>query len=165
MYGDREAQVTCTRRTPTTGCTAKTCSWASDPPSAATPSQLRKSWLSLPSGIPQFFHIDEERANSEGHFGGLIASGVHTLAVYQRLSIQSRTQHWHVIGGAGIRDLQFRRPVRPSDTLTGVSVVENVRLAPGRARALVEYSGELTNQDGERTPVLTMAAYLQMRPA
>lgn len=113
---------------------------------------------------PQFFHVDEDRAAKEGHFGGLIASGVHTLAIYQRLWVQSREGHWHVIGGAGIRDLQFRRPVRPGDTLTGRTVVENVRFEPDRGRALVDYSGELTNQDGQRVLAVTMSAYLRMRP-
>jgi len=112
---------------------------------------------------PQFFHVDPDRAAAEGHFGGLIASGVHTLAIYQRLSIDSRVQHWHVIGGAGIRDLQLRRPVRPGDTLTGATVVTDVALQSERCRALVEYAGELTNQHDERVLALTMSAYLRMR--
>lgn len=114
---------------------------------------------------PQFFHVDADRAASEGYFGGLIASGVQTLAVYQRLLVKSLAQHWDVIGGAGIRDLQFRKPVRPGDTLTGSTVVEDVELQPDRGRARVDSAGELTNQHGEQVLVLTMSVYLRMRTA
>lgn len=114
---------------------------------------------------PQFFHVDEDRAATDGYFGGLIASGVQTLAVYQRLTVDSLVRHWDVIGGAGIRDLQFRRPVRPGDTLIGTIVVDDVQLQPDRGRALIVYAGELTNQHAQRVLVLTMSAYLRMRTA
>ncbi|MCC9069695.1 MaoC/PaaZ C-terminal domain-containing protein [Arthrobacter cryoconiti] len=34
----------------------------------------------------QYFHTDPETAH-ESHFGGLIASGLHTLSIFQRLSV------------------------------------------------------------------------------
>lgn len=114
---------------------------------------------------PQFFHVDVERAGTEGHLGGLIASGVHTLAIYQRLSVLSRVDTWEVIGGAGIERLRFRRPVRPGDTLTGRQVVEDVRLEHARGRGLVTFGGELHNQDGECVLTVSLAAYLLARPA
>jgi len=112
---------------------------------------------------PQFFHVDDERAITDGYFGGLIASGVQTLAIYQRLMVESLVRHWEVIGGAGIQDLQFRRPVRPGDTLTGSTTIEDVQSQPARGRALVIYAGELINQHSERVLVLTMSAYLRLR--
>lgn len=36
---------------------------------------------------PQFFHVDAAAAE-RGMFGGLIASGIHTMAVFQRLSVE-----------------------------------------------------------------------------
>ena len=68
-----------------------------------------------------------------------------------------------MIGGAGIRDLQFRKPVRPGDTLTGTTVIKDVQLQPGRGRARIDYGGELTNQHAEQVLVLTTSAYLRMR--
>lgn len=112
---------------------------------------------------PQFFHVDEDRAANEGYFGGLIASGVQTLAVYQRLMVDRLLRHWDVIGGAGIRDLQFLRPVRPGDTLTGFTVIEDIQRQPARHRLRVVSTGELINQNRERVLVLTMSAYLRMR--
>ncbi|ERJ17456.1 cyanate lyase protein [Salinisphaera shabanensis E1L3A] len=114
---------------------------------------------------PQFFHMDADRAASEGYFGGLIASGVQTLAVYQRLVVDALVQYWDVIGGAGIRDLQFRRPVRPADTLTGFAVIEDVEYQPDRGRARVVYGGELINQNRELALIMTMSAYLRLRVA
>jgi len=114
---------------------------------------------------PQFFHVDPERAATEGYLGGVIASGVQTLAIYQRLSVTSRIGRWHVIAGAGIQQLRFRRPARPGDTLTGRTVVEEVRFEPDRNRAFVTYAGELVNQDDERALTLTMSAYLKSRPS
>ena len=112
---------------------------------------------------PQFFHVDENRAAREGYFGGLIASGVQTLAVYQRLTVDSLVRSWDVVGGAGIRDLKFLRPARPGDTLTGFTVIEEVQNQPDRCRVRVVYTGELINQNREPVLVLTMSAYLRMR--
>ena len=113
---------------------------------------------------PQFFHTDPDRATSEGAFGGLIASGIHTVAIYQRLEITSRTDQWHVIGGTGIKDLVLRRPVRPGDLLTGRSEIVDRRLEPERRRGLLTFAGQLVNQSGDLVLSLRISAYLHMRP-
>lgn len=112
---------------------------------------------------PLFFHVDEDRAITDGHFGGLIASGIQTLAVFQRLAVDNCYRYWDVIGGSGISDLQFRKPVRPGDTLSGSAVVGGVQLQPDRGRARIDMAGELTNQHADRVLVLTMSVYLRMR--
>lgn len=110
---------------------------------------------------PQFFHTDPERAVTEGFFGGIIASGIQTMAIFQRLSVQSFPQNVKVIGGAGIKDLQFRRPVYPDDTLSGSLTVTNVHHDNERRRTLVTYAGELVNQHTERVLVLSISVYIQ----
>ena len=67
---------------------------------------------------PQDFHIDTDVAAS-GQFGGLIASGIHTMSIYQRLSVLSVFNHWSVIAGRSLREVRFTRPVRPGAELTG----------------------------------------------
>lgn len=114
---------------------------------------------------PQFFHLDAQRAITEGHFGGLIASGLHTMSISQRLAVDGCLKNWHVIGGAGIQDVQFRLPVRPGDTLTGVLLVEDVQHQPERERTLVDYSGQLTNHHGDPVLTLAVSAFLRMRAA
>ena len=111
---------------------------------------------------PQFFHLDERRAANKGYFGGLIASGVQTLAVYQRLTVGSLFRHWDVIGGAGIRDLKFLHPVRPGDTLTGFTVIEDVQGQSERGRIQVALTGGLVNQSRRQVLALTMLIYLRM---
>ena len=110
---------------------------------------------------PQFIHTDVERAAKEGFFGGIIASGIQTLAIFQRLSVQSIAQSLKVIGGTGIKDLQFRRPVFPGVTLAGFITLTDIHYEPERNRALMSYTGELMNQDNHRVLVLTISGYIQ----
>ena len=53
---------------------------------------------------PHYFHVDPERAKEESRYAGLIASGLHTLSIYQRLWVLGRNDEWNVIAGAGISD-------------------------------------------------------------
>lgn len=112
---------------------------------------------------PQFFHTEPERAEREGALGGLIASGIHTIGIYQRLEITCRTQHWHVIGGTGMKDVRFLRPVRPGDVISGRTTISGNRLEPERGRGLIDFAGELTNQHGKLVMDLALSAYLLMR--
>ncbi|AUH67949.1 MULTISPECIES: MaoC/PaaZ C-terminal domain-containing protein [Gordonia] len=110
---------------------------------------------------PQGFHVDEDIAASSP-YGGLIASGVQSFAIMQRLSVLAVYDHWAVIAGKEIRDVAFLRPVRPGDVLTGTLTVTGVTF-DDRDRALVEVDTELTV---EGKPVLRThsASYLHARP-
>lgn len=77
----------------------------------------------------QWFHIDEEAAD-QGHFRGLIASGVHTIAIAQRLLTQTVLNQWAVIAGLGFDRVRFPVPVRPGNVLTGT--VRRLQLTHGR---------------------------------
>lgn len=112
---------------------------------------------------PQFFHVDPDRAASEGHFGGLIASGLQTLGIYQRLWTEQIAERWRIIAGAGLSDVRFHRPVRPNDRLTGRASVMAVDLQPGRRRGLARLAGELVNQNGDEVLSLSSSVYLEMR--
>lgn len=110
---------------------------------------------------PQVFHLDEQVA-AAGHFGELIASGIHTLAVYQRLSVLGAYTGWAVLAGRRLRSVEFLAPVTPGTTLYGELTVTSVDLSrPGRALAVTR--GRL--HDGARD-VLTveLEAYLRRRP-
>ena len=114
---------------------------------------------------PQFFHLDPVRAAAESQFGGLIASGLHTLSIYQRLWVDSRTQPWRVIAGATMSDVAFLRPVRPGDVLTGHTVIDDVRFEPDKHRGRVTFAGALSNQDDKLVLRVTTAVYLGARTA
>lgn len=96
---------------------------------------------------PQWFHTDAEAA-ANGHFGGLIASGIHTLAVYQKLCVAEIYSTWDVLAGRGFDSLRFVAPVRPDDTLTGW--IEVTEVLPRNDRyASVTTSVDLRNQSDE----------------
>ena len=101
---------------------------------------------------PQYFHIDPDAA-AHSTFGGVIASGVHTTAIFQRLATLAVYNRYDVIAGREIRALRFLRPVRAGDVLTGTVVLRSVEPAR-RGRCLVTIVGTLRNQKG--VPVLDL---------
>lgn len=111
---------------------------------------------------PQIFHTDEAVA-AAGAYGGLIASGVQTIAIYQRLAVLAVFRHWSVIAGRGMREVRFLRPVRPGDTLTGAMKIDTVHF-DSRGRALVATSGELVNQSGAPVLRLELDVYVRAQP-
>lgn len=111
---------------------------------------------------PQFFHVDEKAA-SRGPFGGLIASGIHTLAVFQRLSVTAFWGRSATIAARGMREVRFLSPVRPGTTLVGRLVVGEVRHR-GSERSLVTVTGSLDEDTGTAVLTLSLDAYLARRP-
>ncbi len=110
---------------------------------------------------PQLFHVDEEAAD-RGLFGGLIASGIHTMAVFQRLSVVGFWARSATIAARGIRDVRFVRPMRPDTTLVGRMVIEEVRHRDP-ARSLVSVSGTLAEDSGAPVLAMSLDAYLARR--
>jgi acyl dehydratase len=87
---------------------------------------------------PQPFHLDEEEAK-KSLFGGLSASGWHTMAITMRLMVQSGLPLAGGIFGTG-GEISWPRPTRPGDTLTVISEVIEVAPSlsrPDRGRATV----------------------------
>ncbi|MGW0042566.1 MaoC/PaaZ C-terminal domain-containing protein [Rhodococcus sp. NPDC003348] len=112
---------------------------------------------------PQDFHVDKDVAE-RGYFGGLIASGIHSIAVLQRLSVDGAYRHLSVIGGRGLKDVRFWRPVRPGDALTATMRIDDVVL-DDRGRGLVTSTGQLRDRDGNRVLDAVTEAYVRRRPA
>lgn len=110
---------------------------------------------------PQPFHVDDAAA-ATGHFGEVIASGLHTLGIFQRLAVAHVYRHWSVVAGRALRDVQFLAPVRPRTLLSGTLTVESID-ADGPGRSLVTQRGVLSSVDA---PVLTLLveAYVRTRP-
>jgi acyl dehydratase len=101
---------------------------------------------------PLPFHTDPDYAAST-EFGGLIASGAHTMAVFQRLAVDAVWSRFERVVG---RRMAFRmlRPVRPGNTLSGTLRWEGVKLRDD-GRAVVEMSAELVDEQGR--PVFAVA--------
>lgn len=112
---------------------------------------------------PQPFHIDPAAAR-ESMYGGLIASGWHTCALFMRLLATGFLNDTASLGSPGMDELRWRAPVRPGDTLTGSFELREVRLSNSRPdRGVLTSSGTLRN---EETEVLTMIAtnFIGRRP-
>lgn len=97
----------------------------------------------------QWFHTDDDAA-AQGHFGGVIASGIHSLAILQRLMVQAVYHRWAVVAGRGFDRVRFVEAVRPGDTLTGSLEVAAIELDDTRGRITMDQ--QLVNQHGR--PVL-----------
>ena len=86
---------------------------------------------------PQYFHIDPEAAR-HSQFGGLIASGWHTVCVGHRIMVErlfteadlirARGEEPGVTGPSpGVNSLVFKVPVRPGDTIAYALTVTQKR--------------------------------------
>ena len=97
---------------------------------------------------PQPFHVDPEAAK-ESVFGGLIASGWHTGAMWMRLYVDTMLGTPSAQGSPGIEELRWLAPVRPGDTLHGrLTVLETTPSERRPDRGTVRIRGEMVNQDG-----------------
>jgi acyl dehydratase len=105
---------------------------------------------------PQPFHLDPEAAEKTV-FGGLIASGWHTGAMWMRLYVDTMLDGPASMGSPGIEELRWLAPVRPGDTLHGrLTVLETTPSERRPDRGTVRIRGEMVNQDG--VTVLTMTS-------
>jgi acyl dehydratase len=96
---------------------------------------------------PQPFHTDRAAAAST-LYGGLIASGWQTCAIYMRLLYDGMIADSSSMGSSGIDELRWLAPVRPGDTLTATYTVEGVQSSQSRPnRGSVMFLSEMTNQD------------------
>lgn len=110
---------------------------------------------------PQPFHVDEDLAQ-QSIYGGLIASGWQTCAIYMRLLCDSLLLRVHSMGSPGVDELRWLGPVRPGDTLSALLRIDEVRTSKSKPdRGIVMTSGEIRNQAGEL--VLTLKSPLMVR--
>jgi acyl dehydratase len=96
----------------------------------------------------QFFHLDAEAAKSS-IFGGLIASGFHTLLITFDLVVEAAIWTESSQGSPGFERVRWLKPVRPGDTLS--VEVEVVETTPSRRgdRGYVVWDHTTRNQHGE----------------
>jgi acyl dehydratase len=98
---------------------------------------------------PQPFHVDPERA-AGSIYGGLIASGWQTCAIYMRLVVDGLLGESASMGSPGLDSLRWLLPVRPGDTLRARYTV--LEVTPSRSRpdrGVVRFRGEMINQQDE----------------
>ncbi len=101
---------------------------------------------------PQPFHVDEEAAQ-ESMFGGLVASGLHTLCLSVRLFITEFVQGEEGVanmGGSGMDDLQWQKPVYPGDALrVQIEVIGKTPSESRPERGYVDFRRRVFTDDEE----------------
>ncbi len=113
---------------------------------------------------PQPFHIDAEFAK-KWTYGGLIASGLHTMSVTLRLWLDLGIFRACSLGSPGIGDVQFARPVRPGDTLRVITDIVELRVSASKSdRGIARVRQVTINQRGEAVLEQETTVFLKRRP-
>jgi acyl dehydratase len=113
---------------------------------------------------PQPFHLDPDAARSSP-YGGLIASGWHTVAATMRLLVDRVFNESASMGSPGVDELRWLLPVRPGDTLSPRAIVLETR--PSRSkpdRGILRFRVEVENQDGRLVMSMVGAGIIGRRP-
>ncbi|MDQ3992333.1 MAG: MaoC family dehydratase [Actinomycetota bacterium] len=114
---------------------------------------------------PQPFHVDEEAA-AASVFGGLIASGWHTSAMWMRLYVDALLAAAASMGSPGIEELRWLAPVRPGDTLHArLTVLEATPSERRPDRGTIRSRAEFVNQEGVTVMTMIARGHFARRPA
>jgi acyl dehydratase len=123
---------------------------------------------------PQYIHVDPQGA-AHSHFGGLVASGWHTVLVGHRKMVDAlfaEEARLRDIGrepgvsgpSPGVNAMQFKAPVRPGDTVSYVLTVTGKRPSnsiPGWG--LLFNRLDATNQRGEPVYQADLVSFSKLR--
>lgn len=111
---------------------------------------------------PQPFHLEESGAEGSV-FDGLVASGLHTLCVGGKLLVEGFLHDVANMGGRGMSDIRWYRPVAPDETLSGrVTVAEKGE--PSRSdRGDVAFELTLYGSDGDAVLTTTFRNIVRRR--
>ena len=113
---------------------------------------------------PQSIHTDPAWS-ATGPFGGLIASGVHTVAVCMRLYVDHYISQVASLASPGLDEIRWRRPVRPGDRLRIRVTVAEARASRSKPdRGLVHSAVEALNQDEDVVLSFTAMNFFARRP-
>jgi len=113
---------------------------------------------------PQRLHTDRDFA-ARGPFGGLIASGWHSCAMFMRLQVDGMLSQSSAIASPGVDGIRWVRPVRAGDVLRAEAQV--VEIVPSRNRpdrGLVKHDCKVFNQKDELVMTLRALALFARKP-
>jgi acyl dehydratase len=113
---------------------------------------------------PQPFHVDVEFA-AKWQYGGLIASGLHTMCLTLKLWLELGVLKACSLGSPGLGETQFPRPVRPGDTLRVVTDIVELRASASKPdRGICRLRQVTINQRGEHVMEQETTVFLKRRP-
>jgi acyl dehydratase len=113
---------------------------------------------------PQPFHVDAVAAQKT-MYGGLIASGWHTTALFMGMFVRAVLLDSASLGSPGVEEIRWLAPVRPGDTLRGRSTILDVRDSSKDPRRGTVYSlNEVRNQDDVVVMTMKARGFFAKRP-
>jgi acyl dehydratase len=113
---------------------------------------------------PQPYHIDPAAAERT-RFGGLIASGFHSVAIASGQFVRSGILAAAGMGGPGMDDIRWLAPVRPGDVLRTTVTVRSARVSQSKPdRGVVTFALETASGAGT-VLTLTVTVIIGLRPA
>lgn len=113
---------------------------------------------------PQYFHIDPAKA-AASEFGGIIASGFHTVSLAMRMYVDHYLSHVASLASPGVDDIRWPNPLRPGDTLRVRVTILEARLSRSKPdRGIVRARVEAINQRDELALSMTVVSILGRRP-
>ncbi len=99
---------------------------------------------------PQPIHLDPDAA-AESMFGGIIASGWHSLTATMRLIVRSNIFEGAPVVGVGIDNLRYLLPVYPGDVLRAEAEILETRPSTSRPdRGYLRLQIRTYRQNGEQ---------------
>jgi acyl dehydratase len=113
---------------------------------------------------PQPFHVDPEAAR-DSIYGGLIASGWHTTALFMGMFVREVLLGSASLGSPGVEEIRWLAPVRPGDELRGRSTILEVReSSKDPRRGTVISLNEVRNQDDVVVMTMRARGFFARRP-
>lgn len=115
---------------------------------------------------PLWLHTDEETARAESPFGGIIASGWHTLAASHGELVRSEEERIAALGSPGVGGVSWNQPVYPDEHLTVKRTIADKRSSEKMSnRGHVTLEVETTNTDGQTVLTYDPRMYVLQREA
>lgn len=112
---------------------------------------------------PRPIHIDKEAAE-KSRFGGLIASGFHTINACWGEWVKMEIDADHLIAGMSIDSAEWLKPVRPLDKLDGVVTITDKKELSNDQTGTVTFYLEVINQKQEIALKFTATVLVERRP-
>lgn len=112
---------------------------------------------------PQYYHTDPVAAKKSA-FGGLIASGFHTLSLSMRLFFDLNLWPESAIASPGMDQVKWLKPMRPGDTISAAAEVVEVKPSASKPdRGVIIMDHPCWNQNKETILTLRCAHMLRRR--
>ena len=111
---------------------------------------------------PQPFHIDPEAAKLT-QFGGLIASGTHTLAYWRKMDDEINGDIAYICG-LEYESVRLITPLRPGDDMFLKSEIIEARRSKSRPdRGVVKIAYRVSNQNNQTLATLTCTSLVKTK--